>query len=63
MSEIKEKIISAIRNLPDSATYDDIFEVLLVQEKIAKALENSEKGQFISQEEFENKYSTQFSKK
>jgi hypothetical protein len=63
MSEIKEKVIAAIRNLPESATYEDIFEILFVQEEIAKALDDSEHGRFISQEEFEAKYNAKISKK
>lgn len=56
MAEIKEKIITAIRNLPDNITYEDVFEVLFVQEKIAKALDDSENLRFITQEEFDKKY-------
>jgi len=56
MSDIKERIITAIRDLPDDATYEDIFELLYVQEKVAKVLQNSDEGQYISQTEFEEKY-------
>ena len=58
MTNIKEKAIVAIKNLPDNATYEDIFEVIYIQEKIYNALIDSEKGNYISQEEFEAKYSS-----
>jgi len=56
MAEIKEKIIQAIRGLPDSATYDDIYEIIFVQEKINKGLEDSKNNRTITQKEFEEKY-------
>ena len=56
MSDIKERVITAIRDLPDNATYEDIFDVIYVQEKISKALKDSQQGRFITQEQFEEKY-------
>jgi hypothetical protein len=53
MSDIKEKIIEAIKSLPDGATYDDIMELVYVQQKIAIGLDQVEQGQLITNEEFE----------
>ena len=48
MSDIKEKVIEAIKSLPDGATYDDIMELVYVQQKIAIGLEQVEEEQLIT---------------
>ena len=63
ITEIKEKVITAIRNLPDSVSFEDIYDVIFVQEKIAKALDDSKNNRHITQEQFEEKYMTRLSKK
>jgi hypothetical protein len=51
----KEKVISGIKNLPDPVTIDDILDEIILLEKIEKGLEQSEKGQIISDDELDNR--------
>lgn len=47
MSQIKELVINAIRNLPDDITYEDIMELVYIQKKDARGLSQIEKGESI----------------
>ena len=51
MIAIKEQAINLIKDLPENATWDDIMYKLYVREKIEKALEEADKGKFVSHEE------------
>lgn len=51
----KEKIISAINNLKEPITFDDVLDRVLLLEKIEKGLEQSDNGQTISDEELDRK--------
>ena len=44
----KDKIISSIKNLPDSVTIDDILDQIILIEKIEKGIEQSNKNQIVS---------------
>ncbi len=55
MTEIKDEVIAAIRNLPDAATYDDIMDVVYAQQKIAKGLQQAREGKVLSDDEFEQR--------
>ena len=48
MSNIKDQAIEAIKNLPDDATYNDIMDVIYIQQRIALSLEQAENGEVIS---------------
>jgi predicted transcriptional regulator len=50
-SSIKERVIEAVRELPDDATVEDAMERLYVLAKIQKGLEQAEAGQTVSHEE------------
>jgi hypothetical protein len=51
----KEKIIEAIRELPDSFSLDDLFEKIILLQKIEIGLEQSKSGQVHSTEEAREK--------
>jgi predicted transcriptional regulator len=50
-SSVKERVIEAVRELPDNATVEDAMERLYVLAKIQKGLEQAEAGQTVSHEE------------
>jgi predicted transcriptional regulator len=50
-SSVKERVIEAVRELPDDATVEDAMERLYVLAKIQKGLEQAEAGQTVSHEE------------
>jgi len=47
----KEKVIEAVSQLPDDATYEDAMERLLFLAKIEKGLEQADAGQTLSHEQ------------
>ena len=51
MSSIKNSIISILKKLPDNVDYEDIFEAIIVQQKIMKGLKDSSEGNYYSHEE------------
>lgn len=50
-SSVKERVIEAVRELPDDATVEEAMERLYVLAKIQKGLEQAEAGQTVSHEE------------
>jgi predicted transcriptional regulator len=50
-SSVKERVIEAVRELPNDATVEDAMERLYVLAKIQKGLEQAEAGQTVSHEE------------
>ena len=50
-SSVKERVIEAVRELPDDATVEDAMERLYVLAKIQKGLEQAEAGQTVSHED------------
>jgi predicted transcriptional regulator len=50
-SSVKERVIEAVRELPDDATVEDAMERLYVLAKIQKGLDQVEAGQTVSHEE------------
>jgi predicted transcriptional regulator len=50
-SSVKERVIEAVRELPDDATVEDAMERLYVLAKIQKGLEQAEAGHTVSHEE------------
>jgi len=51
----KDKIISSIKNLPDSVTIDEILDQIMLVEKIEKGIEQSSKNQVVSDDELDNR--------
>ena len=47
----KDKIISGIKNLPDSVTIDDILDQIMLIEKIEKGIAQSNNNQVVPDEE------------
>jgi hypothetical protein len=46
MPDIKKNAINAIQDLPDDATYEDIFEVIFLQQQVAIGKQQLEIGDF-----------------
>jgi len=53
----REEVRRLLETLPDEATYEDIQYRIYVQQKIDRGLEASERGDFISDEEIEQRIS------
>jgi len=51
----KDRIITGIKNLPDSVTIDDIFDQIMLVEKIEKGIEQSNKNQVVSDDDLEKR--------
>ena len=51
----KEEVRRLLETLPDEASYEDIQYHIYVQQKIDRGLEASERGDFISDEEIEQR--------
>ena len=51
----KENIISTINNLEEPIKIDDILDKILLLEKIEKGMEQSEKGQVISDDDLDKR--------
>jgi len=51
----KDKIISSIKNLPDSVTIDEILDQIMLVEKIEKGIEQSSKNQVVSDDELDKR--------
>jgi hypothetical protein len=51
----KDKIISSIKNLPDSVTIDDILDHIMLVEKIEKGIEQSNNDQIVSDDELDKR--------
>ncbi|MDH3207218.1 MAG: hypothetical protein OEO79_11435 [Gemmatimonadota bacterium] len=49
--KVKERVIDAVRELPDDATVEDAMERLYFLAKVEKGLEQAEAGQTVSHEE------------
>lgn len=49
--EVKEQMLKTIQGLPDDASYEDAMERLYLAYKIQRGLEQSERGEVVSQEE------------
>ena len=56
-SSVKERVIEAVRELPDDATVEDAMERLYVLAKIQKGLEQAEAGETVSHEEAKRRIS------
>lgn len=51
----KEKVINAVRDLPDDASIEDVMERLLFLAKIEKGIQQADAGQTISNEQMKEK--------
>jgi predicted transcriptional regulator len=51
----KDEVRRLLDRLPDEASYEDIHYHMYVQQKIDRGLEASDKGDFISDEEIEQR--------
>jgi hypothetical protein len=51
----KDKIISGIKNLPDSVTIDDILDQIMLVEKIERGIDQSNKNQVVSDDELDKR--------
>lgn len=53
---IKQRAIQAVRDLPESATFEDIMDRLLFLAKIERGLAQADAGQLIPHEEVKARY-------
>jgi predicted transcriptional regulator len=51
----KEQVINTISNFPEKFSLDELIEKMILLDKIEKGLEDSEKGNVITEEELEEK--------
>jgi predicted transcriptional regulator len=51
----KEEVRRLLETLPDEASYEDIQDHIYVQQKIGRGLEASERGDFISDDEIDQR--------
>ncbi len=51
----KDKVLEAVRNLPENASIEDVMERLLFLSKIEKGIRQADAGQTISHEEVRKK--------
>ncbi|MCB9040355.1 MAG: hypothetical protein H6557_27340 [Lewinellaceae bacterium] len=52
---VKEKVLETIRSLPEEFSLDELFERLILLEKINTGLQEVEEGKVVSQEEVKEK--------
>ena len=58
----KETILKTIDSLPENIDLNDLFEKLIIQEKIEKGLESIEKGETVSHEKVEEYFKNKWRK-
>ncbi|MHA1521001.1 MAG: hypothetical protein ACTSRK_12530 [Promethearchaeota archaeon] len=56
MQSVKKKIIDLIKELPEDAEYNDIFEAIYFQQKIEIGLQELEDGKGISHQEARERF-------
>jgi hypothetical protein len=56
MQSVKKKVIDLIKELPENAEYNDIFEAIYFQQKIETGLHELEEGKGISHEEVSKRF-------
>ena len=56
MQSVKKKVIDLIKNLPENANYNDIFEAIYFQQKIEIGLQELDEGKGISHEEARERF-------
>ena len=56
MQSIKKKVIDVIDNLPEDATYNDIFEAIFFQQKVENGIQQIKEGKGISHEEVRERF-------
>jgi hypothetical protein len=57
---IKDKIISGIKNLPYTASIDDILDHIMLVEKIEKGIDQSNRNQVVSDDELDKRQNKWF---
>jgi predicted transcriptional regulator len=55
MSNAKQKMTEVIQSQPDDATYEEIMRELAFERMVSRGLEDSRKGQTISNEEMQRR--------
>ncbi len=53
----KERVLEAVRTLPDEATFEDAIERLCFLAKVEEGLRQAERKEGVGQEEMERRYS------
>lgn len=58
MSNVKEKMTEVIQSQPDDATYEEIMRELAFERMVARGLEDSRRGQVVSNDDMERRIRT-----
>ena len=53
MNTVKQAVLEVVQSLPENCTFDDVHYHLRVREKIERAQEDIDRGDYLSQEETE----------
>lgn len=56
MQSVKKKVIELIKELPEDAQYNDIFEAIFFKQKIDLGLQELEEGKGISHQEVRKRF-------
>jgi predicted transcriptional regulator len=51
MSNIKDEVLTLIKDLPEDVDFEDIIEAIIVRQKILKGIKDSETGNYYTHEE------------
>ena len=51
MSDVKERVLEIIQNLPEDASYDDILDAIRLQKQITEGLTELDRGEHYTPEE------------
>ena len=51
MSDVRIRVINNLKNLPETAGYDEILEALSLQWQIEEGIDQSNEGEYLSHEE------------
>jgi hypothetical protein len=51
MSDVKQKILAIINNMPEEATIDDILDAIRLQKQVMTGLHELDSGQFITHDQ------------
>ena len=58
METVKEKIVKIVRSQPEDSSYDEILREIVFERMVARGLQDSRKGNLISNETMEHRIKT-----
>jgi hypothetical protein len=54
MSDVRDRIINTLKNLPETAGYDEILEAIKLQRQIEEGIEQINQGEYLLHEDVMN---------